>query len=88
MKSKIKAIFFDFDMTLVNSTKLAKKSYAALSKIAGIKPSLAGFDEYIGRRVSESLHSLALGPWELVGTFRQQPSVEPELRASELPLIS
>ncbi len=51
----IKAIFFDFDMTLVNSTSLAEKSYKMLCKFSGIKPSIVGFDDYVGRRVSESL---------------------------------
>lgn len=61
MDNKIKAIFFDFDMTLVNSTSLAKKSYAMLCKFSGIKRSVAGFDEYVGRRVSESLDFFSKG---------------------------
>ena len=61
----IKAIFFDFDMTLVNSLKMAKKSYLALSRISGIKPSVRGFDEYVGIRVSESLEFFSKGNKDL-----------------------
>jgi phosphoglycolate phosphatase-like HAD superfamily hydrolase len=42
-------------MTLVNTTALAEKSYKMLSKFAGMRPTQEGFDEYVGRRVSESL---------------------------------
>jgi len=55
----IKAIFFDYDMTLVNSKSIARKSYNALCKASEIKPSEKGFDAYVGRRVSESIEFFA-----------------------------
>ena len=55
----IKAVFFDFDMTLVNSGSLAHASYEALLSYKHQVPSQKGFDAYIGRRVSESLEQLA-----------------------------
>ena len=55
----IKAIFFDFDMTLVNSEPIAHASYRALLNYKHRVPSEKGFDAYIGRRISESLEQLA-----------------------------
>ncbi len=55
----IKAIFFDFDMTLVDSGPIAKESYRALLKYTRKKPTQKGFDDYVGRRVSESISALA-----------------------------
>lgn len=55
----IKAVFFDFDMTLVNSMPLAHASYRALLNYKNQKPTEEGFDKYIGRRVSESIALLA-----------------------------
>ena len=55
----IKAIFFDFDMTLVNSKPIAHASYRALLNYKKLKPTEKGFDAYIGRRVSESVALLA-----------------------------
>jgi phosphoglycolate phosphatase-like HAD superfamily hydrolase len=66
----IKALFFDFDMTLVNSRAIARKSYLDLSKIAGIKPSIKGFDDYVGRRVSESIDFFS----------RKKPEIKNKLR--------
>lgn len=54
-KNKIKAIFFDFDMTLVDSMPTATASYEGLSRATGIKPTKKGFQEYIGRKFSDSL---------------------------------
>lgn len=55
----IKAIMFDFDMTLVNSMPLAHASYRALLNYKKIKPTEKGFDAYIGKRLSESIEQLA-----------------------------
>jgi HAD superfamily hydrolase (TIGR01549 family) len=52
----LKAILFDFDMTLADSSSLAKRSYKELSKFVGIKPTKRGFMDYTGRRLSESLN--------------------------------
>lgn len=56
---KIKTVFFDFDMTLVNSMPLAHASYRALLNYKKIKPTQNGFDAYIGRRISESIEKLS-----------------------------
>ena len=55
----IKAVFFDFDMTLVDSGPIAHASYRALLNYKQQKPTEKGFDAYVGRRVSESLDFLA-----------------------------
>ena len=55
----IKAIFFDFDLTLVNSTAGAKATYYGLWKKAGLKTSKKGYQQYVGSRfkdVVEDLH--------------------------------
>ena len=55
----IKAVFFDFDMTLVNSRPISHASYRALLKYKHKKYSKEGFDAYVGRRVSESIAKIA-----------------------------
>ncbi len=49
----IKAVFFDFDMTLVNTGNIAKTLYLAFCKHAGVKPTKEGFKVYMGSRLSD-----------------------------------
>jgi HAD superfamily hydrolase (TIGR01549 family) len=63
--AKIKAIFFDFDMTLVNSMPTAKASYKALSEASGIPMTKKGFKNYIGRRFSTSMDFFSKNKVEL-----------------------
>ena len=51
----IKAIFFDFDMTLVNTGTIAHAIFNAFSKHANKKPTERAFDRYMGGRVSDAL---------------------------------
>lgn len=51
----IKTIFFDFDLTLVDSRKQARAAYDALCKVTGKIPSQEGFDNYVGQRLTKSL---------------------------------
>jgi HAD superfamily hydrolase (TIGR01549 family) len=55
----IKAVFFDFDMTLINSRPIARASYRALLKYSKRKPVKFRFENYVGTRFSESIGSLA-----------------------------
>lgn len=54
----IKAIFFDFDLTLVNSRPGAKATYKALWKLTNQKTSKKGFQAYVGSRFSEMVDEL------------------------------
>jgi phosphoglycolate phosphatase len=56
----IKSLFFDFDLTLVDSRKPAKATYDSLCKITGKIPSEEGFDSYIGQRLSKSLMEFSI----------------------------
>ncbi len=51
----IKAIFFDFDLTLVNTGTIAHAIFNAFSKHANKKPTVKAFDMYMGGRVSDAL---------------------------------
>jgi len=51
----IKAIFFDFDMTLVNTGTIGHIVYDAFSRHANLKPTERAFDRYMGGRVSDAL---------------------------------
>jgi len=55
----LKAIFFDFDMTLVDSKPIARASYRALLNYKHQKPTQKGFGAYVGRRLSESISLFA-----------------------------
>lgn len=61
----IKAIFFDFDMTLVNTGKIGKKVYAAFSNHLKLKPTKKGFEKFIGTRISENIAQFAKTPQEV-----------------------
>ncbi len=56
----VKSIFFDFDLTLVDSIKPAKATYDALCKVTGKIPSEEGFKRYIGQRLSKSLMEFSI----------------------------
>jgi len=51
----IKLIFFDYDLTIADTRKFVKKSYNALCKASGVKPTKKGFEAYTGKRVSENI---------------------------------
>jgi phosphoglycolate phosphatase-like HAD superfamily hydrolase len=55
----IKAIFFDFDLTLVDTGKIGVTIYRVFSKRAGLKPTEKGYDAYMGRRISENAENFA-----------------------------
>jgi phosphoglycolate phosphatase-like HAD superfamily hydrolase len=48
----IRIIFFDFDLTLVDSRPGAKATYKSLWRLAGMKKSAKGFQQYVGSRFS------------------------------------
>lgn len=50
-----KAIFFDFDLTLVNTMPGAIATYRALCRASDTRPTKKGFDEYIGNRLSADI---------------------------------
>ncbi|MBD3354461.1 HAD-IA family hydrolase [Candidatus Woesearchaeota archaeon] len=54
----IKAVFFDFDLTLVDTKPGVKASYKALSKLTDKKPTKKGFRKYVGSRFSEMIERL------------------------------
>ncbi|MBW2995938.1 HAD family hydrolase [Candidatus Woesearchaeota archaeon] len=54
----IKTIFFDFDLTLVNSRAGAKATYRALWKLTNQKTSKRGFQKYVGSKFSDMINSL------------------------------
>jgi len=54
----IKAVFIDFDLTLVDTKPGVKASYKALSKLTNQKPTKKGFQEYVGSRFSEMIERL------------------------------
>jgi len=55
----IKAIFFDFDLTLVDTGNIGREIYNKFSKHAGLKPTEKGFEAYMGQRLSEGLDVFA-----------------------------
>lgn len=61
----IKIIFFDFDLTLVNSMPGAKATYYSLCRITKQNPTRNGFKQYVGTRFSkmiDNLHNLSGTP--------------------------
>lgn len=54
----IKAIFFDFDLTLVDTKKMEKKLYKIYSNLRGRKPTKKGFQEHMGSRFSEVIEKI------------------------------
>lgn len=52
----IKAVFFDLDLTLIDSMPGAIASYNAVCKEAGIKTSKKGFQKYVGSRFSSMVN--------------------------------
>ncbi|MBD3249125.1 HAD hydrolase-like protein [Candidatus Woesearchaeota archaeon] len=58
IKKEIKAVFLDFDLTLVDSRPAVKATYKRLSKLIGKKPTKKGFQEYVGSRFSEVIEKL------------------------------
>src|SRR3989338_2169341 len=53
----LKAILFDWDMTLVDSKHLVKYAYLALCRAAGEKPTKRGIEEYCGNRLSVNIEN-------------------------------
>ena len=56
---KIKAIFFDFDLTLADTSAIGKQVYAAFSKQSKVKPTKKGFSKFMGTRLSENMKLFA-----------------------------
>ncbi len=54
----IKAVFIDFDLTLVDTKPGVKASYRALCKLTNQKPTKKGFERYVGSRFSETIDRL------------------------------
>jgi len=81
----IRIIFFDFDLTLVNSMPGVKASYLALCRITGEKPSKNGFKKYCGPKVSKNIEHFyrisGLSKKQLIETFHKAYiSKIPEMR--------
>jgi phosphoglycolate phosphatase-like HAD superfamily hydrolase len=55
----IKAIFFDFDLTLVDTGPIARAIFSAFCKHKKIKPTEKLFDAYMGGRLSDALDMFA-----------------------------
>lgn len=55
MGHKIKAVLFDFDMTLADTEKGVFATYKALTRFANLFPHKQGIGEYMGKRVSENI---------------------------------
>jgi phosphoglycolate phosphatase len=51
----IKAVFFDFDMTLANTEKGALATYTAFCKFANLFPHKSALGEFTGSKVSENI---------------------------------
>ena len=52
---KFKAVFFDWDLTLVNSLKANKMAYRAICKEVGEKPTEKGFKRFVGSSVTKNV---------------------------------
>lgn len=51
--TKIKALFFDLDLTLVDTRASAKATYIMFSRMIHKKPTKKGFQHYVGSRFSD-----------------------------------
>lgn len=52
---KFKAVFFDWDLTLVNSLKANKIAYKAICKTVGEKQAKEGFRKFVGSSVTKNV---------------------------------
>ena len=54
--AKIKALFFDLDLTLVDTRASARATYLMFSKIIHKKPTKRGFQKYVGSKFSDIIN--------------------------------